>query len=499
MSMKTSDVIFKQRIKEQMQDGFMRKSVANAQERMFTNRQIAADKLGNWDEWRENGMEIRNHVLDNLDYYLHQLSENVQKTGGHVFFAETSQQATDYIENIIKEKNAKKIVKSKSMVTEEIGLNAVIQRNNCEVIETDLGEYILQVDDCDPPSHIVVPALHKNREQIRGVFEDKIGYTGSSDPEEMTRFVREHIRHDFLEADIGITGCNFAVAESGSISLVTNEGNARLATSLPKVHIAVMGMERIVPTFEELDIMVSLLCRSAVGLPLTGYVTAITGPRESNDMDGAEEFHLVILDNGRSDILASEFKDILRCIRCAACVNTCPAYRHIGGQSYGSIYSGPIGAVLSPLLGGYEDFQDLPYACSLCQACNDVCPVKIPLSDLLLKHREKMVVQKITPLGERMAVSAFNYLNASPKLWNMGMKIGAKVGSKVIKNGKLPINVGAIADWTEARDLPQPDGESFRSWFANRDADTSVSGTAAVTGIVKAKSETKVKANKSEK
>ena len=469
MSMKTSDVNFKQRIDVQMKDDFMRKSVANAQERMFTNRQIAADKLGNWEEWREMGMDIRNHVLENLDYYLHQLSEKVLDNGGHVFFAKTAQQATDYIEQIIQAKNAKKVVKSKSMVTEEIGLNQMIERNNCEVIETDLGEYILQVDDCDPPSHIVVPALHKNRTQIKEIFKDKLNYQGSNDPEEMTRFVRNHIRHDFLEADIGITGCNFAVAESGTVSLVTNEGNARLAPSLPKTHIAVMGMERIVPTFEELDIVISLLCRSAVGIPLTGYVTALTGPREDEQCDGPEEFHLVIVDNGRSDILGSEFKDILRCVRCAACVNTCPAYRHIGGQSYGSIYSGPIGAVLSPLLGGYDDFKDLPYACSLCKACHDVCPVKIPLSDLLMKHREKMAEQHITPLSERVVVKGFNVLNATPLLWNMGVKVGATMASKIIKNGKMPLNVGAIGKWAETRDLPQPDGQSFRSWFETRD------------------------------
>ncbi|MBA5762528.1 iron-sulfur cluster-binding protein [Vibrio sp. 404] len=469
MSMKTSDVNFKQRIDVQMKDDFMRKSVANAQERMFTNRQIAADKLGNWEEWREMGMDIRNHVLENLDYYLHQLSEKVLDNGGHVFFAKTAQEATDYVEQIIQAKNAKKVVKSKSMVTEEIGLNQMIERNNCEVIETDLGEYILQVDDCDPPSHIVVPALHKNRTQIKEIFKDKLNYQGSNDPEEMTRFVRNHIRHDFLEADIGITGCNFAVAESGTVSLVTNEGNARLATSLPKTHIAVMGMERIVPTFEELDIVISLLCRSAVGIPLTGYVTALTGPREDEQCDGPEEFHLVIVDNGRSDILGSEFKDILRCVRCAACVNTCPAYRHIGGQSYGSIYSGPIGAVLSPLLGGYDDFKELPYACSLCKACHDVCPVKIPLSDLLMKHREKMAEQHITPLSERVVVKGFNVLNATPLLWNMGVKVGATMASKIIKNGKMPLNVGAIGKWAETRDLPQPDGQSFRSWFETRD------------------------------
>ena len=468
MSMKTSKLKFKERIKVQMKDDFMRESVANAQTRMYTNRQIAADKLGNWEQWREMGMDIRDHVLENLDYYLHQLSENVKNNGGQVFFARTASDATDYVESIIKAKNAKTVVKSKSMVTEEINLNQIIERNGCEVIETDLGEYILQVDDCDPPSHIVVPALHKNRYQIRDIFKEKIGYQGSEDPEELTRYVRDYIRHDFLQADIGITGCNFAVAESGTVTLVTNEGNARLATSLPKTHIAVMGMERIVPTFEELDIVISLLCRSAVGIPLTGYVTALTGPREEDHLDGPEEFHLVIVDNGRSDILGSEFRDILRCVRCAACVNTCPAYRHIGGQSYGSIYSGPIGAVLSPLLGGYDDFKDLPYACSLCRACHDVCPVKIPLSDLLLKHRQKMGEEKITPLTERTAVSAFNIINAHPLLWDKTVKIGATVASGLIRNGKLPLQMGAISEWTEARDLPQPDGQSFRSWFKNR-------------------------------
>ncbi|MGF1869598.1 LutB/LldF family L-lactate oxidation iron-sulfur protein [Photobacterium indicum] len=468
MSMKTSKLKFKERIKVQMKDDFMRESVANAQTRMYTNRQIAADKLGNWEQWREMGMDIRDHVLENLDYYLHQLSENVKNNGGQVFFARTASDATNYVESIIKAKNAKKVVKSKSMVTEEINLNQIIERNGCEVIETDLGEYILQVDDCDPPSHIVVPALHKNRYQIRDIFKDKIGYEGSEDPEELTRYVRDYIRHDFLQADIGITGCNFAVAESGTVTLVTNEGNARLATSLPKTHIAVMGMERIVPTFEELDIVISLLCRSAVGIPLTGYVTALTGPREEEHLDGPEEFHLVIVDNGRSDILGSEFRDILRCVRCAACVNTCPAYRHIGGQSYGSIYSGPIGAVLSPLLGGYDDFKDLPYACSLCRACHDVCPVKIPLSDLLLKHRQKMGEEKITPLAERAAVGAFNIINAHPLLWDKTVKIGATVASGLIRNGKLPLQIGAISEWTEARDLPQPDGQSFRSWFKNR-------------------------------
>lgn len=468
MSMKTSQQPFKERIKVKMQDDVMRASVANAQERMFGNRARAADALGNWDDWRDMGASIRDHVLENLDYYLVQLSDKVIENGGHVCFAKTADEATAYIEQVAKQKNARSVVKSKSMVTEEIGLNQVLERNGIKVVETDLGEYILQIDDHDAPSHIVAPAIHKNRRQVQQIFADKLGYQGSDEPEELTRFVREHIRQDFVQADIGITGCNFAIAESGSIALITNEGNARLSTALPKTHIAVMGMERLVPTFKELDVMVSLLCRSAVGLPLTGYVTVLTGPKEADQLDGPEEFHLVIVDNGRSDILASEFKSILRCIRCAACANTCPAYRHIGGQSYGSIYSGPIGAVLSPLLGGYEDFQDLPYACSLCTACNDVCPVKIPLADLLLKHREVMANAKLTPLKERLTVGAFQLINKHPYIWQQSIRLGAKAANKMINNGDMRFKPQAVEEWHETRDLPHTSHESFRDWFAKR-------------------------------
>lgn len=464
MSMKTSQESFQARLEHNMSDTFMRKAVANAQTRMFSGRAQAAEALGHWEQWREMGATIRDHVLENLDYYLEQLSDNVEKNGGHVFFAQDAAQAQRYISEVIAHKKAHKVVKSKSMVSEEISLNQVLQEQGCEVLETDLGEYILQLAD-DAPSHIVVPALHKNRQQIQQLLQQKLGYTGSDTPEEMTRFVREKMRSHFLDADVGITGCNFAVAQSGTVALVTNEGNARFATTLPKTHIAVMGMERVVPTFKELDIMLSLLCRSAVGQPLTSYITALTGPRESDQSDGPEDFHLVILDNGRSSILGSQFRPILRCIRCAACMNTCPAYRHIGGHSYGSIYPGPIGAVLSPLLGGYEDYQELPYACSLCKGCNEVCPVKIPLAELLLKHRQKIAENKLTSLGERATVGFFNYVNAHPKLWEPSVKAGARIATKVIHDGKSRVNVGAVKHWSQSRDLPEPEGQSFRSWF----------------------------------
>ncbi|AUH00288.1 iron-sulfur cluster-binding protein [Prodigiosinella confusarubida] len=469
MYLKTSDVKFKDRIRIQIEDPIMRKAVANAQERIGTNRQKMVDELGHWEAWRDYAGQIRDHVLSNLDAYLYQLSEQVIANGGHVCFAKTKEEATQYILQVVQSKNASKVVKSKSMVTEEIGINHVLQEAGINVIETDLGEYILQLDQ-DPPSHVVVPAIHKDRYQIRQVLHEKLGYDGPETPEAMTLFIRQKIRQDFLSAEVGITGCNFAVAETGSVCLVSNEGNARLCTTLPKTHIAVMGMERIAPTFEEVDVLITLLARSAVGARLTGYNTWLTGPRQANHVDGPEAFHLVIVDNGRSQVLGSSFRDILRCIRCGACMNTCPAYRHIGGHGYGSIYPGPIGAVLSPLLGGYQDFKDLPYACSLCTACDSVCPVRIPLSKLILKHRRIMAESGMTSRAEQRATKMFTYVNSHPALWKVGMVAGARAASWFIKGGKAPIDIGAIGEWTEARDLPEADGESFRSWFKKHQA-----------------------------
>lgn len=467
MSLKTSNLAFKKRVDNQIHNEVMRKAVVKAQETIGANRQKMVDELGHWEEWRDLSKQIRNHVLANLDAYLYQLSEKVQQNGGKVYFAETAEEATTYIRQIALEKQAKKIVKSKSMVTEEIGLNGILEKEGIKVVETDLGEYLLQIVG-DKPSHIVVPAIHKDRYKIRQELHEQLGYNGSETPEEMTAFIRQVIRKDFLEADIGISGCNFAVAETGSVCLVTNEGNLRLATTVPKTHIAVMGMERLAPTFKEVDVLITMLARSAVGAKLTAYNTWLTGPRLEGETDGPEEFHLVIVDNGRSEILESEFKEVLRCIRCGACLNTCPAYRQIGGHGYGSIYPGPIGSVISPLLGGYEEFKELPYACSLCTACNSVCPVKIPLAQLILKHREHMAQTGITPVTERLSIFGFTFANAHPTVWKVGVNMGAKIAGKLIKNGKAPIQMGALSEWTKARDLPTPEGKSFREWFKNR-------------------------------
>jgi len=468
MAMKTSAEQFKDRVENNLNDSFMRGAISSAQNRFQSRRQERVNELENWEEWRAHGEEIRKHVLDNLDAYLYELSENVLKRGGHVFFAQTAEEASQYIKNIAIQKQAKKIVKSKSMVTEEIHLNAALEEAGCEVIETDLGEYIIQLNH-EPPSHIIAPSLHKNRYQIRDIFAEKIGYKNSEKPEEMALYVREKLRKEFLTADIGITGCNFAVAESGTVTLVTNEGNADLVTALPKIQITVMGMERIVPTFEELDVLVSLLTRSAVGQKISSYVTMITGVKGEEESDGPEEFHLVIVDNGRSKILGTDFQPILQCIRCAACVNVCPVYRHIGGHSYGSIYSGPIGAVLTPLLGGYADFKELPYASTLCGACTEVCPVKIPLHKLLHLHRQKIVEQEgKAPISERLLMRAFGFGASSPHLFSTATKIASSMMSPFVKEDKIPSGPRPLKAWTEDRDFPAPNKESFRNWLKER-------------------------------
>lgn len=469
MSMKIGSEPFKKRVDKGIKDSFMRETVQGAQDRFQKRRLEAIEELGNWEEWRALGEEIRQHVLNNLDYYLYELSENVAKRGGHVFFAETPEEANRYILDVVKKKNAKKIVKAKSMVTEEIELNKHLQSIGCDVVETDLGEYILQIDDLDRPSHIIAPALHKNKEQVRDVFREKLDYKNTEKPEELTWHARITLRQKYLEADVGITGCNFAVAETGSICLVTNEGNADLVAALPKTQITVMGMERLVPTFEELEVLVGLLTRSAVGQKLTSYITVLTGPRDEGDVDGPEEFHLVIVDNGRSNILGSEFQPILQCIRCAACVNVCPVYRHIGGHSYGSIYSGPVGAVLSPLLGGYDDYKELPYASTLCAACTEACPVKIPLHELLLKHRQVIVEKEgRAPISEKLAMKAFGLGAASTSVYDVGGKLAAKAMRPLTSEGKIKKGVGPLKAWTEIRDFPAPNQERFRDWFKNR-------------------------------
>src|SRR5690625_2570742 len=469
MSLNISRAPYDERVQKGIEDDFMRQAVSSAQGRFRSGRKKQADKLGNWEDWRTLGEEIRTHTLENIDYYLQQLSNNVCSRGGNVFFAQTGEEANEYIQHVVKKKSAKKVVKSKSMVTEEIGLNEQLEKDGVDVVESDLGEWILQLDE-DPPSHIVTPALHKNKEQIRETFFEKKGYDETDKPEELASFARQQLRQEFLEADIGITGCNFAVAESGSVTFVTNEGNARMVTSLPETQISVMGMERLVPTWEELDILVSLLTRAAVGQKLTSYVTSITGTRLAGETDGPEEYHLVIVDNGRSKILGTEFQSALHCIRCAACINVCPVYRHVGGHAYGSIYPGPIGAVLTPLLDGYESHHDLPYASTLCGACTEVCPVKIPLHEQLIRHREIIIEEgHKTAIPEKVMMKGFAQWASTPVAYKMSTSMARTALKPWYKDEKISNGPGPMKGWTNTRNFPAPSKKTFRAWFKNRE------------------------------
>ncbi|MBM9513331.1 LutB/LldF family L-lactate oxidation iron-sulfur protein [Desulfogranum marinum] len=458
MSIQTSDLPLHDRINTELEKPFMRKAIANAQDLLNQKREDVFKELGNYEQWKSQASAIRHHVLENLDYYLDLFSSNAEQAGAHVYFASTDQEATERALAICQAKNASKVVKSKSMVTEEIGLNEVLEDQGIEVIETDLGEYLLQIDNHDKPSHIVVPALHKNRDRIQQVLQEKRGYDGDNLPENMTRFVRHLIRKDFLEADVAITGCNFGVAETGTCTLVTNEGNGRFVTTVPKTQIVVMGMERLVPSFKELDTMLSLLARSAVGAKLTSYMTLFTGPKKPDDMDGPEELHIIIVDNGRSKVLGSPFKEVLKCIRCGTCMLECPAYRHVCGHGYGALYPGPLGAALVPVLAGYTPFKDLTKICTLCGACNEVCPVQVPLYEYIYEHRRIIAEEKqLEGRLEGIAMGLYGGIIGNAKLYDMTTRFASVAN--------ISPKIGPLKQWCKNRERPHVATQRFRDWY----------------------------------
>lgn len=461
---------FKERVNDALSNDFKVKAIQKAQDVFFAKRKALVEQVPEWEEFREEAAQIRDHVLKNLDYYINQFAENAEKAGAHVYFAKDADEANGYVMDIVRAKNAKMVVKGKTMMSEEIDMNHVLLDAGVDVNETDLAEFILQTADWNPPSHIVVPALHFARGRIRETFHEKLGYDGTEDPEEMTRFVRKRIRERFLNADIGFTGCNFAVAETGTVTIVSNEGNGRMSSSMPKTMITLMGMERLVPDFRALDVMMELLVRSSVGAKISNYYSMITGPAKKGEADGPEELHIIIIDNGRTNILGGEFETMLRCIRCGACMNICPVYRQITGHAYGSIYPGPMGAVLTPLLVGYEKAGDLPYASTLCGECWEHCPVKIPLHELLLKHRVNIADKAhLRPAAEEAIFKTVATVFGNSFLFNYGTKLGA-IGMKLMsKNGHmadwtklLPV----VGGWVKAKDMGTLKMKKFRDVYA---------------------------------
>lgn len=409
------------------------------------------------DAWRRWAEAVKNHLLTHLDDYLAEAEAQLEANGAHVHWARDADEAREIVLSLASRHSVRSVVKGKSMLTEEVELNPALQRAGIEVYETDLGEYILQLLD-EPPSHIVGPAIHKTLEQVQHLFADRLETDPGGDPDELARAARDVLRDAFINADMGITGGNFLVAETGTVALIENEGNIRLTTSLPRVHVALVGIEKLLPRMSDLAGFLQLTARAATGQPIGCFVSLVQGPASAPGDDGPEEVHVVLVDNGRTDVLLHEHAwEALRCVRCGACLNTCPVYRQTGGHAYGWVYSGPIGSVLDPGLLGLHEAMPLPFASSLCGACFDACPVRIPIPELLLSWREEAQQQGLTPWKERAALAGLATAATRPPLYRAAGRIGTRLGATRAAR-KLPM----LSDWSNDRDLPRPSPKTFR-------------------------------------
>lgn len=440
-------------------DPVLRSNIGHATDRFGTKREAALASVHDPDALRSAARGVRSQIMSRWAETLEALADNVEANGGHVHWADDGAEANRIIADIARRCDARTVVKSKSMVTEETGLNEALAAVGCEPVETDLGEWIIQLAG-EHPSHIIAPAVHKNRDQIADTFESTVGMSPRvTEPTELVSFARAKLRQAFLDADLGITGVNIGVAETGSMVLVTNEGNARMVTSQPRVHVAVMGAERIAETWDQADLILSLLAKAASGQTLTSYTTIISGPRAADEADGPDEFHLVILDNGRSALAGGEFAEMLNCIRCGACLNVCPVYRQTGGHAYGWVYPGPMGAVLTPLLAASPDTAEVANASTLCGACMDACPVEIPLQDLLLGLRRRR--------AEDASRSERALWRAWSTAWSSKLGYAATTRGAVVTRRLAPLasRLPGARSWTDGRAMPTlPDRTFTQRW-----------------------------------
>ncbi len=433
-------------------------------------REVVA-RLPEFEALRDVGREIKEHTLAHLDFYLELYEENVVAAGGEVHWARTPEEARAAVLKICRGAGARTVTKGKSMIAEEIGLNDFLEKSDITPVETDLGEYIIQLRH-EPPSHLIAPAMHLVKEQVADTFRSAHRALDPNrslaEPRELCDEARALLRPRFLAADVGITGANFLVAETGSSVIVTNEGNGDLTQTLPRVHIVIASLEKLVPTFEDAATLLRLLARSATGQEFSSYTTVSTGPRRPGDLDGPEAYHVVLIDNGRGQMLGGEFHDMLRCIRCGACMNHCPVFAAVGGHAYGWVYPGPMGAVLTPSLIGIEEAAALPNASTLCGRCESVCPVKIPLPKMLRHWREREFAKKLSPAVWRAGLSLWAWVAGRPALYHALSEIASRAlgwaGGRRGRFRSLPLAGG----WTGARDMPAPEGRSFHSLWAER-------------------------------
>ncbi|MDP6830328.1 MAG: LutB/LldF family L-lactate oxidation iron-sulfur protein [Alphaproteobacteria bacterium] len=460
---------FKENANVAMADENLRSAMTMLNGGMIPNRQGAVDRLPEFEKLSQRGRELKDHVLAHLDFYLEKFERHCKASGGHVHWCSTPEDARQAVLKICRSVNAKSVTKGKSMIAEEIHLNAFLEQHDIKPVETDLGEYIIQLAE-EPPSHIIGPAIHKTKDQVSDLFlkhHAKLGRTErQTEPQKMVNEAREILRRKYFEAEVGITGANYLIAETGSSIIVTNEGNGDLTQTLPKIHIVVTSLEKVVPTLEDATTFLRILARSATGQEFSAYTTISTGARREGDADGPEEYHVILLDNGRSAMLGGELQDMLRCIRCGACMNHCPVYQSVGGHTYGTVYVGPMGAVLSPALLGVSGTRHLPCASTLCGRCEQVCPVSIPLPRLLRQWRERSFEAGDVPVAERWGLSIWAFFAKRPWLYGpcarLAMRGLAYLGRKQGRMRKLWFAGG----WTRGRDLPAPEGQTFQERWA---------------------------------
>jgi len=460
---------FRQRAGDAMQDAFLQEALTIATTKFIGLRREAFASFPEGEALRDQARAIKEATLQHLDRHLETLIDSVERLGGHVHFAATPAEARAIVVDIARRSGARMAVKSKSMATEEIHLNEALEAAGVTPVETDLGEYIIQLAH-ERPSHIIAPAIHKTKAQVAELFTRELKRPAEPDPEALTRIARAELREKFLQADLGITGANFAVADTGTVVLVTNEGNGRMVTSLPRVHVAVMGVEKVVPSFTDLMVFLAILAKSATGQKLSVYTSLVRGPRRAGELEGPEEFHLVLLDGGRIAQIAGALREALSCLRCGACLNVCPVYRQIGGHAYGYTYPGPIGILLTAMLEGAPAVKDLAHASSLCGACADACPVRIDIPRMLIELRREIDDEKIAPWSERVAFALLAMLLQRPGLYRLAAKVGRVLQRPFATDGRirrLPLVVG---EWTRTRDLPTVAPRTFQErWAADKD------------------------------
>ncbi len=465
--MQVQSMHFKETASAKLNDAVLQTALKKSKSKFVDGRAKGVAEIDNWEDIRTYAAAMRDRVIDNLDAYLLEFEANAIRRGAKVHWAETAEEANAIVVGIAKQRDVKTITKSKSMVTEEIALNAALISAGIKVMETDLGEYILQLAD-EPPSHIVAPAVHKSKEQVAELFMAAHGTPRLTSIPAMTREAREQLRSHFLGADMGISGANFIIAETGTTLTVTNEGNADLVTTLPRIHCVVTGIEKVIPTLEDFATLIRLLPRSAIGQSIANYLTLTTGIKAPGETDGPEEMHIVLVDAGRTKLVGSDMKDMLRCIRCGACMNHCPVYQNVGGHAYGWVYPGPMGSVLTPTYVGIENAGDLPNAATFCGECQVVCPVKIPLPDLMRKWRERQFDRGLRPFGERAGIAIWAFFVKRPALYAFATRLGARIGALLGDKQKLIHSLPGIDGWTDGRDMPAPAGKTFRELYAKR-------------------------------